>query len=242
MTKTRSAAAGRGRLFLAVGLAVVVLATVIAEAATRSAIDGRIAAAADKRLTGPVSVGIGATPALLDAVTGQIPTLTIQAPSTSMCALRDVSATASLTGVHRARSGAAVQRSSADVTLTTHTFTALLSRYASADVTTDPAAGDLRIGIGPGGILQVDETAVLHGDVITFSPASMSLTGRAVPANLHAVINGKLTFRRQLTHLPLGLGPRSVAVTGDGVQIHLTAGPSTISPGKQVPARSCASP
>jgi LmeA-like phospholipid-binding len=94
-----------------------VVAAVAAEAVVRSAIDGRITAAAHKRLTGPVSVGIGATPALFDAVTGQIPTVTIQAPSTSMCILRDVSATASLTGVHRAQDGTAVQGTSADVTL-----------------------------------------------------------------------------------------------------------------------------
>jgi LmeA-like phospholipid-binding len=129
----------------------VVVAAVAAEAVVRSAIDGRITAAAHKRLTGPVSVGIGATPALFDAVTGQIPTVTIQAPSTSMCILRDVSATASLTGVHRAQDGTAVQGTSADVTLTMQTFTALLSRFASAEVTSDPARGQLRIGIGPGG-------------------------------------------------------------------------------------------
>jgi predicted methyltransferase len=187
------------------------VAAVAAEAVARSAIDGRITAA------------------------------TIQAPSTSLCNLRNVSATASLTGVHRAQGGTAVQGTSADVTLTTRTFTALLSRFASAEVTADPATGDLRISIGPGGILQVDETAALQGSAIKSSPASMSLMGRAVPSNLQAAIDGKLTIRRRLSHLPLNLEPRSVAVTGNGVQIHLTAGPATISPGKQDPARNCAS-
>jgi LmeA-like phospholipid-binding len=218
-----------------------VAAAAAAETVVRSAVEGRITAAARKRLTGPVSAGIGATPALFDAVTGQIPTVTIQAPSTSMCTLRDVSVTASLTGVHRAQGGAAVQGTSADVTLTTQTFTALLSRFATAEVTADPATGDLRIGLGPGGILQADETAALQGDAITFRPASMSLMGRAVPPDLQAAIDGKLTIRRQLSRLPLNLEPRSVAVTGNGVQIHLTAGPATISPGKQGPAHNCAS-
>jgi len=58
-----------------------VVAAVPAEAVVRSAIDGRLTAAPHKRLTGPVSAGIGATPALFDAVTGQIPTVTIQAPA-----------------------------------------------------------------------------------------------------------------------------------------------------------------
>ena len=206
----------------------------------RSAIDGRITAAAEKRLTGPVSVGIGMAPALLDAATGHIPAVTIQAPSTSMCNLRDVSATASLTGVHRARGGAADQGASADITLTTQTFSALLGNVASAHVTADPTAGDLSFALGPGGILQVDETAALNGDTLTFSPASMSLMGGAAPANLQATIDSKLTIRRQLSHLPLGLEPRSVAVTASGVQLHLTAGPATIGAGQQGQARHCA--
>ena len=73
------------------------------------------------------------------AVTRQIPTVTIQAPSASMCNLRDVSATASLTGVHRAQGDATAQGTSADVTLTTQTFTALLSRFASAQRSPAPA-------------------------------------------------------------------------------------------------------
>jgi hypothetical protein len=97
---------GRGRLFAA-GLAVAVAAGAVAEVAVRSAIDRRITAMADKHLTGPVSVGIGMTPALLDAATGHIPAVTISAPATSMCRLRAVSATVSLTGVHRVRGGAA---------------------------------------------------------------------------------------------------------------------------------------
>ncbi len=174
-------------------------------------------------------------------MTGQIPTVTIQAPSTSMCNLRDVSVTASLTGVRRAKGGADVQATSADVTLTTQTFTALLSRLASAEVTADPAAGDLRIDIGPGGILQMDETAALQGNAIKFSPASMSLMGRAVPSNRQASIDGKLTIRPRLSQLPLNLKPRSVAVTSSGVRIHLTARPATTSHGKQGPARNCVS-
>jgi hypothetical protein len=213
---------------------------VVAEVAVRRAIDGRITAAAEKRITGPVSVGIGMTPALLDAATGHIPAVTIQAPATSMCNLRDVSATASLTGVHRARGGAADQGASADLTLTTETFGALLSNVASAQVTADPAAGDLRFAMGPGGVLRVDETAALHGDTLTFRPASMSLMGGAAPANLQATIDRKLTIRRPLSHLPLGLEPRSVAITASGVRLHLTAGPATIGVGQQGQPRHCA--
>jgi hypothetical protein len=53
-------------------------------------------------------------------------------------------------------------------------------------------------------------------------------------------MDGKLTIRRQLSHLPLGIEPRSVAVTASGVQLHLTAGPATIGAGQQGQARHCA--
>ncbi len=217
------------------------VAAVAAEVVVRSAIDERVTAAVQERLTGPVSAGIGMTPALFDAVTGQIPAVTIRAPSTSLCNLPEVSVTASLTGVHHAQGGAAVRGTSADVTLTMQTFAALLSRFGNATVTADPAAGDLRIGIGPGGVLQVGERVALDGDAIEFSPARMSLMGRPVPANLQTAIDGKLTIRRHLTRLPLHLKPRSVAVTSNGVQLNLAAGPATMTSGKQGPARDCAS-
>jgi LmeA-like phospholipid-binding len=220
---------GHLRVALAVGLALTVAGTAAAELIARHVIDGRIAAGARKDLTGPVSVGIGGTPALLDAVTGRISEVTIQAPSTTMCDLQDVAAAVDLSDVHRAPGGAAAQGVSAQVTLTTQTFAALLAGHGNATVTSDPSSGQLQIDMGPGGLLQIQETAALSGDTLEFSPADITVLGRPAPQALAANITSKLTIRRQLTGLPLGLQPRSVAVTNDGLQITLTAGATTVS-------------
>jgi LmeA-like phospholipid-binding len=152
-----------------------------------------------------------------------------------------VSATATLSDVHHAHGGAAAQGVSADVTLTTQTFTALLSGYGRATVTADPASGALQIDLGPGGILQIQETARLSGNTLEFSPASVSLLGRPAPQAIDDQITGKLTIRRQLTGLPLNLTPRSAAVTSDAVQIHLTAGSTTVSGAGADSAHGCRS-
>jgi LmeA-like phospholipid-binding len=234
---------GRLRILLAIGLALCVVGVVAAEVVARNVIDGRITADARKDLTGPVSVGIGATPALVDAVTGHISQVTIHAPSTTMCNLPDVSATATLSDVHRADGGAAAEGVSAEVTLTTQTFTALLrgNGKANATVTADPASGDLQIDLGPGGILQIQETARLTGNTLEFSPASVSLLGRPAPQAITDQITSKLTIRRQLTGLPLNLTPKSVAITSDGVQIGLKAGPTTVSGAGGASAHGCLS-
>ena len=222
---------GRLRIALAIGLALCLAGAVVAEVVARNVIDGRITAAARKDLTGPVSVGIGATPALVDAVTGRISQVTIQAPSTTICNLQDVAATATLADVHRAQGGAAAEAVSAEVTLTTQTLTALLrgNGKGNATVTADPASGALEIDLGPGGILQIQETARLTESTLEFSPASVSLLGRPAPQAIAGMITSKLTIRRQLTGLRLNLTPRSAAVTSGGVQINLAAGPTTLS-------------
>lgn len=142
-----------------------------------------------------------------------------------MCHLRDIDATVWLDGVHRAHGDTAVQGASADVVLTTQTFTGLLGNAGTATLTPDPAAGDLRIRMGPGGIVQVAEKPQLHGRVIEFTATGVRLMGRPVPPAMQGKITGMLTVKRQLTRLPLGLAPSSVAVTGDGIKIHLTGRP-----------------
>jgi hypothetical protein len=232
---------GRLRILLAIGVALCVAGTVAAEAVARTVIDGRITADARKEFTGPVSVGIGATPALLDAVTGRISQVTIQAPSTTICKLQDVAATATLSGVHRAQGGVAAQGISAQVTLTAQTFTALLPGYGNATVTADPASGEVQIDMGSGGLLQIQVTARLSGDTLEFSPADILLRGRPALPPLAGKIISKLAIRRQLSGLPLNLTPRSVAVTSDGVQISLTAGPTTLSSAGADSAHGCSS-
>jgi hypothetical protein len=221
----------RRRLYLlpAIGLAACVVLAGAANIAAGHVIRDRISAAAGKRLTGPISVGIGATPALADAVTGHISAVTIHAPSTTVCNLRGVDAEATLTDVHRSRGRMAVRGVSADMLVTTYTLTGLLPRdYGTATVTADASAGILRIGIGPGGLLQIQETVQLHGDTIQLSPAGMSLHGQPVPARLQDTLTSHLTIHRTLSGLPLNLTPRSLTITTTGLQVALAAGPGTL--------------
>ena len=131
----------RRQRVLICALAGCVLLGATAEAITRHRIDARIDAAARNRLTGPVSVGIGLTPALIDAATGQIPGITISAPSTTLCKLHDVDATATLTGVRHSNGMVATRGASASIVLTPATLTRQLdAKYPNATVTPTPAA------------------------------------------------------------------------------------------------------
>ena len=227
----------RRYLLLTAGLAACVVLAGVADLVVGHVISDRISATASKRLTGPVSVSIGATPALYDAVTGRIPAVTIHAPSTAVCNLRDVDVRATLTDVRRSNSRVTTQGVSADMVVTALTFAGLISSdFGTPTVTPDPSAGVLRIGIGPGGLLQIEEKAQLHGDTIQLSPAGMSLHGQPVPDSLKGTIASHLTISRTLSGLPLNLTPRSLAITDTGLQVRFAAGPATLTGTRSAPA------
>ena len=231
----------RRSFLLAGGLAASLVLALVAEIVTGQVISHRISAAASKRLTGPVSVSIGATPALADLITGHISAVTIHAPSTTICRLRSVDAQATLSDVHRSNGRIAIQGASADMVITAQALAGLLpGSFGPATVTADPAAGILRIGAGPGGLLQVQETAQLRGDTIQLSPAAISLNGRLVPGSLQDMITSRLTIRRTLSGLPLNLTPRSLAITSSGVRVSLASGPAIVSGAPSAP--DCATP
>ena len=227
----------RRYLLLTAGLAACAVLAGAADIVVGHVISGRISATASKRLTGPVSVSIGATPALYDAVTGRIPAVTIHAPSTAVCNLRDVDVRATLTDVRRSNSRVTTQGVSAEMVVTARTLAGLISSgFGTPTVTPEPSAGVLRIGIGPGGLLQIEEKAQLHGDTIQLSPAGMSLHGQPVPDSLKGTIASHLTISRTLSGLPLNLTPRSLAITGTGLQVRFAAGPATLTGTRSAPA------
>jgi hypothetical protein len=215
----------RRRIILASTLAACVLAAAAAELMTRHVLEDKIAAAAGRKLSGPVSASIGLTPALVDAATGQIPGVTISAPSTTLCGLHDVSAAATLTDVSRSNGTVTTQGTSVSVVLTPATLTDQLRRkYPNVAVTTDPTAQAVVISLGQGGLVQIQERTSLDGHTLQLAPAAISVLGR--PQAPTAQITSKLTVRRSLTGLPLSLTPRSVSVTPGGLKLDLTAGPS----------------
>jgi hypothetical protein len=216
---------------LAGGLAVGVLVAGAAEGVTRHVIEQRIAAAVHKRLSGPVDVGIGPTPALIDVVTRHFAKITVQAPSTSVCQLQAVDVSAAITDVHSSRGQEYAQGVDADAVITTTTISDLLAgKIANATITTNPSAGTLDIGIY-GGLVQLDERASLDGDTVRFSPASVSIMGRPAPSSLQTKIDSRLTVQHSLSGLPEHLTPSSLTVTEQGIRVSLAAGPTHLDMG-----------
>jgi hypothetical protein len=214
--------------FLAGGLAVGVIVTGTAEGLTRHVVEQRIAAAAHKRLSGPVDVGIGPTPALIDVATRHFAKITVQAPATSVCQLQDVDMSATVTNVHSSHGQEYAQGIDADAVITTTTISDLLAgKIKNATVVTNPSAGTLDIGI-MGGFLQLDERASLDGDTVRFSPASVSIMGRAAPSSLQSTIDSRLTVQHSLSGLPDHLTPSSLKITDQGIQVSLAAGPTDL--------------
>jgi hypothetical protein len=213
---------------LAGGLAAVLLFAGAAEGVTRHVVEQRIADAAHKRLSGPVDVSIGSTPALVDVATRHFDKITIQAPSTSVCQLQAVDVSAAVTDVHSSHGQEYAQGIDADAVITTTTISDLLAgKIRNATVATNPSAGTLDIGI-MGGFVQLDERASLDGDTVRFSPASVSIMGRSAPSSLQSTIDSRLTIQHTLSGLPDHLAPSSLKITNEGIEVSLAAGPTDL--------------
>jgi hypothetical protein len=210
-------------------VASIVVLLAVAEVAVRHVVEHRIATAAGKGFTGPIHVGIGATPALVDAITGHVSKVTVHAPSTNVCQLQAVDAEATLHDVRRSGSTVTIHGTTVEATLTTQTFTALLeSDFPGVTVRPDPANQTIQVAIGPAGLVDVGETARLDGDTITFTATDLSVLGHPVPATIQAQVTKRLTVKNTLSGLPLDLSPRSLSVTPDGIEITLQGGPTTV--------------
>lgn len=213
---------------LAVGMVALLLVTAGAEGVTRHVVEQRIADAAHKRLSGPVDVSIGSTPALVDVATRHFAKISIQAPSTSVCQLQAVDMSAAVTDVHSSHGQEYAQGINADAVITTTTISDLLAgKMRNATVSTNPSAGTLDVGI-MGGFLQLDERASLDGDTVRFSPASVSIMGRSAPSSLQSTIDSRLTIQHALSGLPDHLAPSSLKVTNEGIEVSLAAGPTDL--------------
>jgi hypothetical protein len=86
--------------------------------------------------------------------------VTISAPSTTLCGLHDVSATATLTDVSRSHGTVTTQGASVSVVLIPATLADQLQRkYPNVAVTSDPADQTLLISLGQGDPVQIQERA-----------------------------------------------------------------------------------
>jgi hypothetical protein len=209
----------RRNLLIAVSLAVL-LATAT-EISARIWLDSALRASAQSLLGGHAAVGIGFRPALIDAMAGSVPTLTIHATQVGVCNIQNVTVDATLNNARRQNGQLAVSGSHASIVLPPAVITTLLTKRLSsgmqATVGLDPARNLLVLQID--GLLQVDEQPALKGNVVSFTPVSVGIGGFAAPGGMTGNLMQTAGFQQKLPQLPLGMHPDAVQVTSEGVVV-----------------------
>ena len=213
----------RRRTLAAATAAVTALLLAGAEITVRHAIEGRISAAARSALHGEISVSIGATPALIDALRGSISTVTISDQGFRTCNLQDVDVDLALHGVTSGGHQVRADSSDALIVITGTAMSSLLAEKApqlgQVSATPDPADNAIAISLGPGGILSIDERPALHGEALTLSPVTATVGGQPVPPRLMQRITARASFSYSLPQLPIGLKTNGVHVSPDGITL-----------------------
>ena len=236
-TSRRRRAGRRARLVIVIAAASLVAAAGAAEAVARTVLTHKISSAAGRALSAShVDAGIGATPALADIISGQIPQVSIKAGPTNLCQLPLVGVSATLHGLSTASHGSrgpTVNSIDATISLSAATIAGAVARGSGGReapaVTPDPAHGLLDLSVGPAGLIEVAERPELHGQQISFVTESVSVGGRPAPDGLaQRFTAGSGTAGRDLGHLPLNLTATAATVTSTGLSVTLHGGPATL--------------
>ncbi|QNT91985.1 hypothetical protein HEP81_01656 [Streptomyces griseofuscus] len=206
---------------------VLVLATLVgtAEAVTRGRIADRIATAAAKRLGTRPAVGLGATPVLWQLARGAFADVELTADDVAARHLTGLRVDARLSQVRRSRKGGTVGSSTVTVDIGSASLVAGASAGpAESVVVPDPAHGRLVVHIGRAGALAVPVTPVLDGLTIRVTPGRPTFAGRPLPDALARKVTARAGRTVPLSDLPLGLAPRRLQVTDDGLRLTLSGG------------------
>jgi hypothetical protein len=229
----------RTKIWIAGTIGGLVLVAGLGEAGLRILLRHRISSGAQNVLGSGVDVGIGSRPALIDATTGRIPTVTIRSDSAEVCNLSDVAAAVNLSDVRRKGGQAHASQVNAMITLSGANLSAAAAKVLSSSsssvlastaltltglkVQPDPAHQQLIMRLGPGGVFRI-------GESVRLEPAPTTASGQAVPSSLIDRFIPKDGVSVKLDALPLGLEPTSARVTGAGLRITLHAGGTDLSP------------
>ncbi|MFG2961213.1 DUF2993 domain-containing protein [Streptomyces sp. NPDC048291] len=212
------------------GLALAVTA-VTAEIVVRHSLEQRITGAAQAQLGGDPSVDIGTAPALVDAMTGSISTVTINDPGYTTCKQGQLGLSLSLFQVTNSGQQVHVQESNASITLpaegTASRIDAKLGGRGNASVTADPGQNALVISIA-GGLLTFQESPTLNGSQIQLTPGDVTFEGAPAPARLTHRIENAGASSYQIPQLPLGLSVKSVGVSNDGLVLNASGGAAAL--------------
>ncbi len=223
-------------------VAAVLVLLVVAEFVVRAVVGAKVDDLARSTFgVSHVHTGIGARPALLDVLTGSLAEVRVRADGVTVCSLEDVRADATLHRVSVFGGGDGRAVASTDATIDVGTAAlkqALVAQVpvaANAVISTDPAAGVLKLTLSSVVALVVVERPLLSGTRIEFTTVSATLNGRSVPpASVTALVGGSGVLQRDLAGLPLDLRPTRVAVTADGIRLQLHGGSAHLT-GQRLP-------
>lgn len=231
----------RRDIAIAIVAAGVVTALAGGEIIARQAIEAAISRALRPSVSGTISVGIGRTPALADLVKGSISTVSVDAVGMRTCKLGDITFDAALHDVTRPGRQVRTSSSQATIIITPDALAAALARtsqqFSRVLVTPDTSQDSLAVGLGPAGVLVVDERPAISGDAVRFTPVRVLVNGSSAPPPLAQRIAARLTFMLTFPPLPMQVTPRTVQVDQDGVVLTATGGPATFGPGSRAAAR-----
>jgi hypothetical protein len=221
----RAVRTGKRSLFrrrnLLIAVSIVAVLAAAGEISVRTWMGSALRATAQSMLGGHASVGIGARPALIDAMTGSVPTLTIHETRVAVCKIQNVTVDATLTNARRQNGSFAVSGSHASVVLPPQVIATMLTKRLGggmqATVALDAPHNLLDLQIG--GLLNVYEQPALNGNVVTFMPVSASIAGFPAPGKITTQLMPKARFQQKLPRLPLAMRPDAVQVTSAGVVV-----------------------
>jgi hypothetical protein len=105
---------------------------VAGELTARAVVANKVTAAVRSALGGHVTVDLGGQPAVVDALTQSIPTLSIRATQVTLCPLKNVTVEATLNDVHRHGNALAVSGSHVQAVLSPQALGAMQGKGAAS--------------------------------------------------------------------------------------------------------------
>ncbi|WP_405977624.1 hypothetical protein [Streptomyces sp. NBC_00158] len=212
----------RVRLLLAGALAAALL-TGAAEAAATAVVEDRIEDALRPRL-GPTRADLHGS-GLLALARGRAAGVTVSGDDAPLGPVTGAAVRLDLDGTALRGSGrGTVDAVHGRITVPADAVRAWLgsSGLPVSEVAPDPAAGTLRLGVGPGGALTVTLRPELRDGRLGFALDGASLMGAPAPERLTQNIRDRLAARSPAPPGP-ALGPTAVRVTGRGVELTVDA-------------------
>lgn len=186
------------------------------------------------QLGSPVDVGLSWKPLLLQMADKSIPYVTIDSSGSSFGPAKGMQVHARANDIEVSDSpdsSGTIGSSTADVTWKSEGILATLQSQPLGNmvtaVTTDPSSGTLKISV-VGGFADLTVRPTVQDGQVKVETVSAEILGLGLPT---ALVDGVVqTLTDSLQQYPLGMAPTTLAVTADGVDVHLEGGQYVMPP------------